>query len=373
MNILVINGSPKGEKSNTFRLTDAFLEGIKAGERCRGGADPEIQVLEISRLNIKPCLGCFACWKNTPGKCCIHDDMASVLEKLLWADLTVWSFPLYYFGLPGQLKNLVDRQLPMTMPFMEKGTESGGHSSRFDMSGKKTVLISTCGFYTAEGNYDCVTAMFDRLCGKEGYTALFCGQGELFRVKELSERTGEYLSYVKTAGEEFSSGGISNGTWQKLKEILFPRDVFERMADSSWGVDENGGKTDESLVFTRQMAALYSKDRWRGRDSVLEMNYTDVGRSYRIILGKDGSRVTEELSGDFTTRINTPLSVWKAIAAGEMRGDEAMMKHLYTVEGNFDLMLHWDEYFGAGKTASSADGDTVLEAGADEPGEDHSL
>ncbi|MCQ2614044.1 MAG: NAD(P)H-dependent oxidoreductase [Treponemataceae bacterium] len=369
MNILVINGSPKGEKSNTIRLTDGFLEGIKAGELKKGCPAPEIQVIEISRLNIKPCLGCFACWKNTPGKCCIHDDMASVIEKLLWADLTVWSFPLYYFGLPGQLKNLVDRQLPMNLPFMESGTKSGGHPSRFDMSGKKSVVISTCGFYTAKGNYDCVTAMFDRICGKDGYTGIFCGQGELFRVKELHARTDEYISYVKTAGEEFSLGKISAETWQKLDEILYPRDVFEKMADSSWGVSKNGEKTDESSVFTRQMAALYNKEKWRGKDFVLEMNYTDIGKSYRIILGKEGSRVTDELSGAFTTRINTPFSVWKAIASGEMRGDEAMMKHLYTVDGDFDLMLHWNEFFGGEREtavsgASAGSGGTAGSGGA---------
>ena len=27
MNILVINGSPKGDKSNTYQMADAFLEG----------------------------------------------------------------------------------------------------------------------------------------------------------------------------------------------------------------------------------------------------------------------------------------------------------------------------------------------------------
>ena len=196
MNILVINGSPKGEKSNTYRLTRAFLEGITAREESSGNQIPKIETLEISKLNIKPCLGCFTCWNKTPGECCIHDDMRTVIERLLWADLTVWSFPLYYFGLPGQLKNLIDRQLPMTLPFMNAETESGGHPSRYDMSGKKTVLISTCGFYTAKGNYDCVTAMFDRICGKNGYTAIFCGQGELFRVQELASRTNEYLSYI---------------------------------------------------------------------------------------------------------------------------------------------------------------------------------
>ena len=36
--------------------------------------------------------------------------------------------------------------------------------------------------------------MFDRFCGQGSYTALYCGQGELFRVKELAGRTDEYLS-----------------------------------------------------------------------------------------------------------------------------------------------------------------------------------
>ena len=31
MNIFVINGSPKGERSNTWQLTKFFLEGMKQG------------------------------------------------------------------------------------------------------------------------------------------------------------------------------------------------------------------------------------------------------------------------------------------------------------------------------------------------------
>lgn len=360
MKILAINGSPKGKRSNTWRLTSAFLEGITIQEENDGAQAPEIETLNIGSLNIKPCLGCFSCWSKTPGECCIRDDMQGVINKILWADVVVWSFPLYYFGLPGQLKTLIDRQLPMSLPFMCTETESGGHPSRYDMSGKSTVVISTCGFYTAQGNYDCVTSLYDRLCGKGGYTAIFCGQGELFRVKELSERTDEYLSWVKKAGQEFASDGITGETRGKLDQNLFPRDVFEAMADASWGVGESGEKEDPSLVFTRQMAALYRKESWQEHDVVLDMNYTDIGKVYRITLGQKGSRVEVEpedgFADSFTTRINTPFDVWRSIASGEIVGDEALMKHLYSVEGDFDLMMHWDDFFGASSSAGAGAG-----------------
>ena len=350
MKILAINGSPKGKRSNTWRLTSAFLEGITAKEESSGSSPTEIETLNIGSLNIKPCLGCFSCWSKTPGECCIHDDMQGVINKILWADVVVWSFPLYYFGLPGQLKTLIDRQLPMSLPFMSAETESGG----------RTVVISTCGFYTAKGNYDCVTSLYDRLCGKGGYTAIFCGQGELFRVKELSERTDEYLSWVKKAGQEFASGGITGETRSRLDQNLFPRDVFEAMADASWGVGESGEKEDPSLVFTRQMAALYRKESWQEHDVVLDMNYTDIGKVYRVTLGQKGSRVEAEpedgFADGFTTRINTPFDVWRSIASGEIAGDEALMKHLYSVEGDFDLMMHWDDYFGAATSAGAGAG-----------------
>lgn len=372
MKILAINGSPKGKRSNTWRLTCAFLEGINIQEENGGAQAPEIETLNIGSLNLKPCLGCFSCWNKTPGECCIHDDMQGVIDKILWADVVVWSFPLYYFGLPGQLKTLIDRQLPMSLPFMCTETESGGHPSRYDMSGKRTVVISTCGFYTAQGNYDCVTNLYDRLCGKGGYTAIFCGQGELFRVKELSERTDEYLSWVKKAGQEFASGGISGETRGKLDRNLFPRDVFEAMADASWGVGESGEKEDPSLVFTRQMAALYRKESWQEHDVVLDMNYTDIGKVYRITLGQKGSRVEVEpedgFADSFTTRINTPFDVWRSIASGEIAGDEALMKHLYSVEGDFDLMMHWDDFFGAASSAGANNSDALEGANSGDEG-----
>lgn len=350
MNILVINGSPKGERSNSLKLAEAFTKGF-CDKRQGQGLQTSVEQIHAGRLHIEGCKGCFACWKATPGKCCISDDMAGVMEKILWADVIIYSFPLYYFNVPGKLKNLIDRQLPMVLPFMserEDGVGSGSHDTRYDMSGKKYVLISTCGFYSAENNYDSVCVMFDHICGKDHYQTIFCGQGELFSVKELSGRTDAYLRLVESAGAEYADGRISMETQSKLQELLYPKDIFEKMADASWGVSrESGEKENESLVFTRQMAALYNKNSYDGKDRVLEICYTDLGHTYQIALTKNGSEVFTDGHLKYTTRIDTPYDVWMSIAQNEIRGDEALAKQMYRVTGDFSLMIHWDKFFGA--------------------------
>lgn len=349
MNILLINGSPRAGRSNSMKLAEAFVEGFKECSKANGTTD-EVYQIDVAKANIAPCKGCFACWKNTEGKCCIQDDMTTVIEKQIWADVIIWSFPLYYFNVPGILKNLIDRQLPMNLPFMidrTDGTGSGSHPSRYDMSGKKHVLISTCGFYSAKGNYDCVRSMFDHFCGKDRYETIFCGQGELFDVKSLSSRTDQYLESVHNAGREFASGGITEKTRNALNTLLYPKEVFEQMADASWGISKDTGKKeDKSLVFTRQMAALYNRGSYDGKDRVLEIHYTDIDKCYQILLNKDGSKVFTDGSLKATTRIDTPWDVWLSISSGEIGGSAALAKKMYKVSGDFSLMINWDKFFG---------------------------
>lgn len=344
MNVLLINGSPKGEKSNSLKLSRAFMEGLAEAK------DIQVRERHLSKMNIHACQGCFSCWNKTPGQCIFKDDMPSVLEDLLWADVTVWSFPLYYFSVPGPLKTLIDRQLPMSLPFMVENTQggSGSHPSRYDMSNKRHIVISTCGFYSAENNYDGVTAMFDHFLGKGGYESIFCGQGELFRVPELSARTDQYLAKVKKAGQEYASGSIRMETQKELKELLFPKETFETMADASWGISkETGEKEDESLIFTRQMAALYNPASFDGKIRVLEICYTDLQKTYQIELTKEGSRVVTDGTLTPTTRIDTPWDVWGKISRGELSGSGALAKGMYSVSGDFSLMIHWDDFFGS--------------------------
>lgn len=348
MNVLVLNGSPRGEKSNTMKLTRTFIDGM------REVLSLSQEILTVSKMNIKSCTGCFHCWSKTPGKCCISDDMASVIEKILASDVIIWSFPLYYYGLPSHLKALMDRQLPMLLPFMAKGeniAESGAHPSRYDLSNKRWALISTCGFYTAKGNYDSVFLQFDHYLGKGNYEFIASGEGELFQIPEFKKRTEEYLAHVKTAGSEFAFGAITSKTKAALEELLFPRDAFEQMADASWGLELNDPASpekanDPSFSFTKQMAALYNSSSWDGKDRVLEMCYTDVNKAYQILLTRNGTKVLTDDFLPYTTKIETPLALWMSIAKGETDGQNALIEQRYRVEGDFQLMVRWDDYFG---------------------------
>ncbi|MDO4536832.1 MAG: flavodoxin family protein [Coriobacteriales bacterium] len=369
MNILLINGSPRGERSNSLKLAQSFLSGFAKARATLGVADKS-DVLHLSTLDIAACKGCFACWKATPGQCCIHDNMAEVLALQREADLVVWSFPLYYFGVPGTLKNMIDRQLPLALPFMSErddGYGSGSHDMRYADKSRAHVLVSTCGFWSAEGNYDGVRCSFDHMLGKGNYESIFCGQGELFGVAELSARTDAYLAAVARAGAEYAAGGISRETCSELAQPLYPKEVFEAMADASWGINrETGERESPDLVLVRQMAALYNKAAYDGRDRVLEMRFTDLGTCYQILLGKDGSEVVCDASLTATTCVITSFELWCAISRGEIGGAQALGEHRYRVEGDFSLMVDWDKFFGAaagtGMAGDPGDGGNAPEA-----------
>ena len=71
MKILVLNGSPKRDKSDTMHITRAFLNGMKEA------APQDIHIIHTIDQHIEYCTGCFSCMRN--GGACIHnDDMKAI-------------------------------------------------------------------------------------------------------------------------------------------------------------------------------------------------------------------------------------------------------------------------------------------------------
>lgn len=231
MTVLVLNGSPLRRESHTYQVTKSFLQGFPE--------DTQIIEEEISTLNIKPCSGCFACWYITPGKCVQNDDMKRIYEGIKKADIIVLSFPLYFFGLPSEMKAVVDRCLPYELPY--RGTvntcEHGLLDSRYpdELAKKKFVLISSCEYVYAEVVYEALLAQFDLILGKGNYDKIFVSEGMLLVDKTLQRQVGNYLSIVTKAGSQFAlDGKIEEKTAKKLERPIFSQKVFEFLTDTHW-------------------------------------------------------------------------------------------------------------------------------------------
>lgn len=196
MNILVINGSPKGEKSDTMKLTRAFLEGL--GE--------EAEVIDTMKQDIHPCLGCYACWFATPGRCCQKDDMEEILKKYQAADLVIWSTPIYCYGVPSNCKALMDRMVALNQPSMYVGADGRTHHPGTEDGTKPTLLISGCGLPELKGNYDGMLFQFERMFGQK-VERILCAETPAFSFPNTRKQTDSYLQLVKEAGREWKETG----------------------------------------------------------------------------------------------------------------------------------------------------------------------
>lgn len=232
MNILVINGSPKGKNSNTLKLTNAVLDGIHEN------ISAKVEILMVKDMNIKPCLGCMSCWGKTAGKCVINDIMTEVYEKIMEADIIIESFPLFFFGMPGEMKTFTDRCLPLMETYrgdVKDIGDSAFHEPRFDMSQKKLVLISTCGYGRTGEIYDALIKEYNFICGAGKYTALLCPQGEMFSIPALKPQVDVYLKRYKDIGVLLGRGDdVPEDMIAKAAEPVLPNKAFKILVNNYW-------------------------------------------------------------------------------------------------------------------------------------------
>ena len=200
MQALLLNGSPRGAASNTLRLSRAFLQ----------GTGWPFETFSLTENRIEPCRGCMACWRSG-APCTIADDFSAFVGQFRRADVLIASFPLYYFGLPAQLKALLDRTISLMEPYHGQ-TPEGGHCSFQTLRDpalrrKKLVVISSCGYTEAAPMYEALLAQLDRLCSGRNYTPLFFPQGELLPVEKLDGPRARRLQAFEAAGREYAETG----------------------------------------------------------------------------------------------------------------------------------------------------------------------
>ena len=120
--ILVLNGSPR-ENGNTRTLSEAFIT------RCvqRGYT---VKKYNIPDLDIKGCNDCERCF-YTGVPCVIEDDFNEIANEIIESDVIVFSLPVYFYSIPGNMKCLIDRFNAFDV-------------GNIDISNKSYAIISCC-------------------------------------------------------------------------------------------------------------------------------------------------------------------------------------------------------------------------------------
>ncbi|WP_255883064.1 MULTISPECIES: flavodoxin family protein [unclassified Ruminococcus] len=226
MKILVLNGSPKREKSDTLHLTNAFLTGMK------DFAEQEVHILHVIDRHIEPCMGCFSC-KRGGGKCIHGDDMRKILEEILSSDLLIFSFPLYCYGMPAPLKNLLDRTMPLSTLAMERVDGRYEHTAQADFSHLRYVMISGCGFPDGENNFRAMCLQFQMMF-PNNTTMLTVPEAPMFNAPEAEPVTKPFLELVRQAGREYAeTREISKETMQKLSVPMIPEEQYAAICNQT--------------------------------------------------------------------------------------------------------------------------------------------
>ncbi len=101
--ILIISTTPR-KGGNSDVLADAFADGARS-------AGHNVEKICLYDKTINFCKGCLACQKTK--RCVIHDDADIIEQKMLNADVIVFTTPIYYYEMSGQMKTMLDRSNPL--------------------------------------------------------------------------------------------------------------------------------------------------------------------------------------------------------------------------------------------------------------------
>ena len=101
--VLILSTSLR-KNSNSNALAEEFARGAK-------DAGNTVELVSLRDKTVAFCKGCLSCQKT--GRCVIHDDADEITQKMLNADVLVFATPVYYYGMSGQMKTMLDRANPL--------------------------------------------------------------------------------------------------------------------------------------------------------------------------------------------------------------------------------------------------------------------
>jgi multimeric flavodoxin WrbA len=124
MRVMIIDGS---SSSDVFvikmctSLDDMLIE-----------RDVPHEIVHLEERRIVPCKRCGGCWVDTPGLCKEGDDANALNRSWMASHLIVLLTRMTFGGYSSLIKDLLDKQISTSCPYMVIGKEGVEHQMRYD-------------------------------------------------------------------------------------------------------------------------------------------------------------------------------------------------------------------------------------------------
>lgn len=141
----------------------------------------ENKYIDLSKLKISNCMGCFSCWTKTPGKCIIRDDAVKVYPVIAKSDKVIYVSKIKYGSYDTIMKTMLERAIPTQQAFIRLLNGEAHHVQR-EVAMKEVVII-------AYGNIeDEEKEIFKRLIERNAHNMNFKSFNVIFVDEENLEK-----------------------------------------------------------------------------------------------------------------------------------------------------------------------------------------
>ncbi len=122
--------------------------------------------IDLTRLKIANCAGCFGCWVKTPGKCVIRDDAVSVYPLIARSENLLYVSRLYCGCYDIPMKTVLERAIPVQQAFIRLHHGETHHVQR--AVAEKNAVILAWGDIPAQER-----TIFEALVARNAHNMLF--------------------------------------------------------------------------------------------------------------------------------------------------------------------------------------------------------
>lgn len=353
MKILALNSSPRTEShSKTKLLLCALTEGMS-----RAGG--HVEMVDLRKKKIRPCIGCFTCWTKTPGVCVQKDDMSEELfAKWMDAELIVYATPVYHWMINALMKTFIERTIPGTEPFFVKDGERWAHPLRH--KDHRYVALAVAAFPEDEV-FSQVSSYFRFVFGKQLVAEIYRSASEMIVQSTYRNMLDDILKATERAGEELvRSLAVTPETRARIMQPVGDFGSFAKVGNAMWKTCIDEGITPKEMeeqcivpqpdsveTFMLIMKMAFSPKEAADADMTIQFMFTGENpESCFFVIANETCMTHPGTAEHPDLTIEAPFDVWMDVITGKVDGQKMFDEGTCRTRGDFLLIEQMDRLFG---------------------------